>query len=1025
MGDKDSLVDICLRVGGAFVPKRVTKNRQLLCWCGGWCYWKRKVQVSKLDVHLIRTAAIHGFVNGDMDVPMHYSCWYRQKGKTFNTGKRELVNSEEVKGLLETVNEEGYVEVFVTTEAPSKPIQEAQPNPAKTKKKDKKVESSNTSTIRRSPRFKKTETEQREESPPRKASANAKVLRFDEEKDDGCEGSGYSSSDLSDEGQDWEPGEEEFDEGDEEWYIEGSKEILAKVNKSLRKGLESAVDDRVGKDKRVELRNDLDVGKPKVNPESDADSDDSRSLCGSDEEQDYAPWFNADVDFDNPIKLKLNQKFSNASVLRRALRLHAIQNRYEFYYLHNDSTRVTVQCRYRCGCEFNSYTCRMPACTCVGGVKCQFKVFASKLVKQQTWQIKTLNLDHSCFRVKKNKMLTAEYIAERYLEEFRSNPGWRIKEIRARILNDLGVDVSYYKAWLARCRAKLLIFGSAREQYARVWDYGKAVMKYNPGSGCNVVVDGIDRPEPPLFMRMFICLRPLRDGFAKGCRPLIGLDGCHLKGAFPGQILVAVAKDGNNNLFPLAWATVEIENQETWGWFLESLMSMFTHDQGAGLTIMSDRQKGLIKAMADVIPKAEQRFCVRHIWANFKLNFTGSTFKELFWRAARATTIFEHEIAMESIKFLDEEAYEYLINIPPHHWSRHAFTPNCKSNMLLNNMCETFNAVIRPARDKPILTQMEWMRRYIMNRNNEKWEDSKTVTHNLVPYVRHVLGRIDFVARSCVVQPSRGNTFEVQLKDDQVLVDLDKETCTCYHWELTGIPCVHAYACILDMRGDIEAVVDPYYTMDTYRSAYEPAVQPMPGPKHWERVRMREPLPPSVKVQPGRPKSKKRKLEPGECSSSGGQASTKRKKQCSNCEGFRHYAKTCKVPAAPATELIKSAGRPPLNTPWMVEERKKKEIRAAKKSAIGAGPNSIGNKKFPQEQEGCLPFSKRPQPQSSSAQHSSAQPSSSQPSSSQPASSHPASSQPKRKTRSSSSQPTTATCVVTRARLQSLNNLTQ
>ncbi|XP_021754555.1 uncharacterized protein LOC110719884 [Chenopodium quinoa] len=655
MGDKDSLVDICLRVGGAFVPKRVTKNRQLLCWCGGWCYWKRKVQVSKLDVHLIRTAAIHGFVNGDMDVPMHYSCWYRQKGKTFNTGKRELVNSEEVKGLLETVNEEGYVEVFVTTEAPSQPIQEAQPNPAKTKKKDKKVESSNTSTIRRSPRFKKTETEQREESPPRKASANAKVLRFDEEKDDGCEGSGYSSSDLSDEGQDWEPGEEEFDEGDEEWYIEGSKEILAKVNKSLRKGLESAVDDRVGKDKRVELRNDLDVGKPKVNPESDADSDDSRSLCGSDEEQDYAPWFNADVDFDNPIKLKLNQKFSNASVLRRALRLHAIQNRYEFYYLHNDSKRITVQCRYRCGCEFNSYTCRMPACTCVGGVKCQFKVFASKLVKQQTWQIKTLNLDHSCFRVKKNKMLTAEYIAERYLEEFRSNPGWRIKEIRARILNDLGVDVSYYKAWLARCRAKLLIFGSAREQYARVWDYGKAVMKYNPGSGCNVVVDGIDRPEPPLFMRMFICLRPLRDGFAKGCRPLIGLDGCHLKGAFPGQILVAVAKDGNNNLFPLAWATVEIENQETWGWFLESLMSMFTHDQGAGLTIMSDRQKGLIKAMADVIPKAEQRFCVRHIWANFKLNFTGSTFKELFWRAARATTIFEHEIAMESIKFLDEE----------------------------------------------------------------------------------------------------------------------------------------------------------------------------------------------------------------------------------------------------------------------------------------------------------------------------------------------------------------------------------
>ncbi|XP_021727672.1 uncharacterized protein LOC110694816 [Chenopodium quinoa] len=316
-------------------------------------------------------------------------------------------------------------------------------------------------------------------------------------------------------------------------------------------------------------------------------------------------------------------------------------------------------------------------------------------------------------------MLTAEYIAERYLEEFESNPGWGIKEIRARILNDLGIEVNYFKAW------------------------------------CNVVVYGINSQEPPLFMRMLICLRPLRDGFAKACRPLIGLDGCHLKGAYPRKILVAVAKDGNNNLFSLAWAIVEIENKETWSSFLESLKAMFKNDQGAGLTIMSDRQK----------------------------------------------LLFEYEIAMESIKFLDEEAYE-----------------------------------------------------------------------------------IDFVARSCVVQPSRENTFEVLLKDNQVLVNLEKETCTCYHWELTDISCLHAYACMLDMRGDIKAYVDPYYTMDTYMAAYELVVQPMPSPKHWEKVQMREPQPPSFKVQPGRPKSKKRKLEPRQCSTAGGQPSTtKRKKQCSHC----------------------------------------------------------------------------------------------------------------------------------------------
>ncbi|XP_021724922.1 uncharacterized protein LOC110692234 [Chenopodium quinoa] len=370
---------------------------------------------------------------------------------------------------------------------------------------------------------------------------------------------------------------------------------------------------------------------------------------------------------------------------------------------------------------------------------------------------------------------------------------------------------------------------------------------------------------------MFICLRLLRDGFAKGCRPMIGVDGCHLKVAYPGQILVAVAKDGNNNLFPLAWATVEAENKET---------------------------------MADVVPKAEKRFCVRHIWANFKLKFPGSTYKELFWAAARTTTEFNFKFAMDSIKELSQEAYDYLVSIPTQSWSRHACSSNCKFNMLLNNMCETFNAVIRPARDKTILTQMEWMR------------------------------RIEFVARKCVVQPSRDETFEVQLMDDQECVDLQKETCTCYHWELTGIPCVHAYSCMMDMRGDIEAYVDPYYTMDSYRKAYEPCVQPMPGPKHWERVNMREPQPPTFKVQPGRPKSKKRKLEPGEFSTASGQPNTaKRKKQCNKCAGFGHYAKTCKKPAAPATDEPRPPIRPPSNTPWMVEERKKKEVKAAKKSS--------------------------------------------------------------------------------------------
>ncbi|XP_021776004.1 uncharacterized protein LOC110739829 [Chenopodium quinoa] len=305
---------------------------------------------------------------------------------------------------------------------------------------------------------------------------------------------------------------------------------------------------------------------------------------------------------------------------------------------------------------------------------------------------------------------------------------------------------------------------------------------------------------------MYVCLQPLRSGFIKGCRPLIGVDGCHLKGAYQDKCLWLLAKMETITYIHLP------ELQLKWR----------IRTYGASL----------LEALELQVQFAEKRFCVRNIWVNFKLQFSGSTFKELFWNAARATTLADFEVAMESIKFLSEDAYVYLDNIPAKHWSRHAFSSDCKSNMLLNNVCETFNAVIRDARDKPILTQMEWMRRYMMKRHNEKWEVANKMDGKVVPYVTKLFERVERAARHYIVQVSRGDSYEVELNGDRVLVDIGNMTCTCYHWQLTGISCVHGFACILDKRVDLEDFVDVYYTRQKYLYAYEEPVKPMPGPKH-------------------------------------------------------------------------------------------------------------------------------------------------------------------------------------------------
>ena len=73
----------------------------------------------------------------------------------------------------------------------------------------------------------------------------------------------------------------------------------------------------------------------------------------------------------------------------------------------------------------------------------------------------------------------------------------------------------------------------------------------------------------PKFKRMYIRYNAHKVDFLGGCKPFVGLDGCHLKGRFGGQLLSAIAKDGNDNIFLAAMAVVEQENKDSWIWFLE------------------------------------------------------------------------------------------------------------------------------------------------------------------------------------------------------------------------------------------------------------------------------------------------------------------------------------------------------------------------------------------------------------------------------------------------------------------------
>ncbi|XP_039146523.1 uncharacterized protein LOC120283834 [Dioscorea cayenensis subsp. rotundata] len=206
------------------------------------------------------------------------------------------------------------------------------------------------------------------------------------------------------------------------------------------------------------------------------------------------------------------------------------------------------------------------------------------------------------------------------------------------------------------CRnAKGLVLRRIEEQFKHdfihLHNYALELKATNPGSTVFIVSERKKADEPPMFKKIYVCLAAVREGFISGCRKLIGLDGCFLKGVVKGQILVAVGRDGNNQMYPVAWAVVDKETTETWSWFIELLSADLNIGDGLGWSLISDMQKGLIHAVNNLLPLIEHRMCARHIYARWGKIYPGKDLQIQFWCIARSTS--EPEVKKQIQKMKD------------------------------------------------------------------------------------------------------------------------------------------------------------------------------------------------------------------------------------------------------------------------------------------------------------------------------------------------------------------------------------
>ena len=243
----------------------------------------------------------------------------------------------------------------------------------------------------------------------------------------------------------------------------------------------------------------------------------------------------------------LDDEFDSKALLVNACRTWAIKLPFEFNTIRSNKTRYEIACKEE-GCHWRLYA------TSVAGAGHIFR-------------IKTFNVDHNCMGITstRHQQASAQFLAEWILPKVKQNTRYKPKAIMEDVKAHLHIHITKSKAFRAKERALELIYGSYEDAYKAMPKYAADIEKTNPNS-----IAVVEATPDNRFRRAFISFGASTTGFAH-CRPLLGIDGTHLKTRYKGILLTATGIDAHGQLFPIAFAAVDAENDDNWMWMLQLL----------------------------------------------------------------------------------------------------------------------------------------------------------------------------------------------------------------------------------------------------------------------------------------------------------------------------------------------------------------------------------------------------------------------------------------------------------------------
>jgi hypothetical protein len=537
------------------------------------------------------------------------------------------------------------------------------------------------------------------------------------------------------------------------------------------------------------------------------------------------------------VEIELGMVFKDLPTLRRWLQEYSVKRKRPFKVRHSYVDR-----RYTVVCEKDD---------------CNWRVCARKQKATGKFKITRIIGPHTCADVELQQMhrqLTSTLIATRLYSLLKCQPNLKVRSIIEMCETVFGYKIKYGKAWRAKQRAWKMIYGDWEEGYEQLPALFNAMKAVNPGMHYEYIPKPNEwRNGRQIFFRAFWCFPQSVQAF-RHCRPVFSIDGTFLLGKYMGTMLVAISCDADNALVPLAFALVERENKDSWGWFLR-LVRIHVVGPGREVGVISDRHQGILSAVQETIPgyaPLHHRWCTRHLAENLlRKDGTKDNFP-LFEEVARMLEVSAFEEKLELLKTAtNAEGRRWIQGLlrEREKWTRAYDVGGWRYEFQTSNMAESFNSVLKGIRAMPVnaivsftfYRLVAWFNErhahaLALQSKNERWAPKpkqhldkakeRARTHE-VHCFDHIIGKYEVTERG-------GTTADGEPRPSRrYIVVLSDFSCTCGRTRQYHSPCSHYVAASQHRNFNYETKMPGELSVASLVHTWSPRFEPYLDESQW------------------------------------------------------------------------------------------------------------------------------------------------------------------------------------------------